>query len=211
MAMNSLTSIGFARYGTLGLAGRWGSAAALVLLCAGTAVPDATAQIAATARAGATPPWNKGIVPISPESYYHAIECGKQGGDDPPCVFWDTGLCENDDFTLSAYSGYKQVAYEVWAAVRQGRPAPEPNYQAARRTRVTIGVTPAEGSTNVLTDLILKRGGEPASLVDRNRRDGRYTWDYPAWAPTGAVTLEMVGEDRTISCVIEPAVLQQFR
>ena len=58
------------------------------------------------------------MLPINAESYYHAIECGKQGGDDPPCVFWDTGICKNDDFTLTFYSGYKQVAYEVWTAVR---------------------------------------------------------------------------------------------
>ncbi|MCX6550588.1 MAG: hypothetical protein NTY02_06230, partial [Acidobacteria bacterium] len=48
---------------------------------------QAHAQITAVARPGATPAWNKGMLPISAESYYHAIECGKQGGDDPPCVF----------------------------------------------------------------------------------------------------------------------------
>lgn len=173
----------------------------------------AQAQIKAAARPGATPPWNKGIQPIGPENYYHAIECGKQGGDDPPCVFWDTGLCKNDDFTLALYSGYKQVAYEVWMAVRKKQPAPQPNYQAAQRTRVTVGVTPVKGSKNPFTDLVLKRGGKPVGTVDRSVTGGggRFTFDYPAWAPTGTVTLDLVGKERTISCTIEPAVLQQFR
>ena len=170
----------------------------------------AVAQVTATARAGATPPWNKGIQPVTPESYDHAIECGKQEGDDPPCVFWDTGLCKNDDFTLSAYTGYKQVAYEVWSAVRQGRPAPQPNYQAAQRTRVTIGVE-AAGATNTLTDFILKRGGQPVRAVDRYVSGGRFTFDYPAWAPTAAITLDIIGAARTVSCTIPPGVLQQFR
>ena len=190
---------------------RWGLSAVLLLVGAGAWSTDAAAQVRATARPGATPPWIKGIQPITPESYYHAIECGKQGGDDPPCVFWDTGLCQNDDFTLAAYTAYKQVAYEVWGTVRQGQPAPQPNYQAAQRTRVTIGVTAVPGSNNVLTDLILTRGGTPVAPVDRYVSGGRFTFDYPAWAPTETVTLELVGEARTISCVIEPGVLQQFR
>ena len=194
---------------------RWSLATMLLCAAAGHWPTDVAAQVQvqATARAGATPPWNKGILPISPESYYHAIECGKQGGDDPPCVFWDTGLCLNDDFTLSAYTAYKQVAYQVWVAVQQGQPAPQPDYQGARRTRVTLGVTPVPGSTNVLTDLILRRGSGIVSPVDRsvNNGDGRFTFDYPAWAQTDAVTLDLVGETRTISCTIGPAVLQQFR
>jgi hypothetical protein len=171
------------------------------------------AQIKAVPRAGATPAWNKGMIAINPESYYHAIECGKQGGDDPACVFWDTGLCKNDDFTLAFYSAYKQVAYEVWNAVRRKKPAPQPSYQAAQRTRVTIGVTPAPGSKNALTDFLLKRGGKAAQTVSRSVSGGagQFTFDYPAWAPTASVTLEMVGKTRTISCVISPEVLRQFR
>ena len=129
----------------------------------------ALAQIKGQARTGGTPPWNKGILPISPESYYNAIECGKQGGADPPCVFWDTGLCKNDDFVLAMYTPYKQVAYEVWVAVSKKQPAPQPSYPAAQRTRVTIGVTQAKGSKNALTDLVVKRGGRslPRS-IDRS-------------------------------------------
>ena len=170
-----------------------------------------SAQITATTRPDATPPWHQGILPISSESYYHAIDCGKQGGEDPPCVFWDTGLCKNDDFELSAYTAYKQIAYEVWRVVRNGQPAPQPDFYAAQNTRVTIGVTPIQDSGNVLTDLTLTRNGTSVNPVDRNVRDGRFTFDYPAWAPTAAVTLEITGDARTISCTIEPGVLQQFR
>jgi len=171
------------------------------------------AQITAAARPGAIPAWNKGMLPINAESYYHAIECGKRGGDDPPCVFWDTGICKNDDFTLTFYSGYKQVAYEVWMAVRKKQPAPQPSYQSAQRTRVTIGVTPVTGSKNAFTDLVLKRGGKTVPTVDRSVTggSGRFTFDYPAWAPTRSVTLDLIGKARTVSCIIPPDVLQQFR
>lgn len=186
----------------------------LALLACATLWPaQAHAQIEATARPGATPAWNKGLLPINPESYYHAIECGKQGGDDPPCVFWDTGLCKNEDFAIAFYSGYKQVAYAVWMAVHKKQPAPQPSYKAAQATRVTIGVTPARGSKNPFIDLVLKRGGKSVPPVDRSVSDGggRFTFDYAAWVPTRTVTLELVGKAKTISCVIAPAVLQQFR
>lgn len=173
----------------------------------------AEAQVTATARAGATPPWRKGLKPVDAESYYHAIECGKQGGEDPPCVFWDSGLCKNDDFVLAFYSGYKQVAYEVWTAVRKKQKVPQPSYQAAQRTRVTIGVSPAKGSKNTLTGLVLKRGAKVVDPVARSVMggSGNYTFDYPAWAPTRSVTLEMVGKARTVSCVIPADVLEQMR
>ena len=188
----------------------------LVLLAGLVLLPAAMSsaqQITAVARKGATPPWTKGMAPITSESYYHAIECGKQGGDDPPCVFWDTGLCKNDDFTLAFYSGYKQVAYTVWATLRQNKPTPTPNYQAAQRTRVTVGVTPAPGSKNRLTDLVVKRGSQVMRTTERAVADGggRFTYDYGTWAPTATVRLEMVGTLKTVSCVIPAEVLKSFR
>ena len=190
---------------------RWSVTGLYGLLFVAMSPASLAAQITATARPDATPPWYQGILPISSESYYHAIECGKQGGEDPPCVFWDTGLCDNDDFELTAYTAYKQIAYEVWQVVRSGRPAPQPDFYAAQRTRLTIRVAPTQGSDNKLTDLTLTRDGTSVNPVDRNVRDGRFTFDYPAWAPTTAVTLDIVGDARSISCTIEPGVLQQFR
>jgi len=169
--------------------------------------------IKAQARPAPTPAWNKGILPISPESYYNAIECGKQGGQDPPCVFYDTGLCKNGDFALALYTPYKSVAYEVWRVVSQKQPPPQPNYQQAQQTRITVGVTPVKGSTNAFSDLALKRGGRTMAPVSRTMMDGggRFTFDFPAFAATGSVTLDLIGKSQTISCVIDQAVLAQFR
>jgi hypothetical protein len=182
-----------------------------VIVLAG-AVTAAFAQIKAVPRPGAAPPWTKGIVPITPETYYAAIECGKQGGQDPPCVFWDTGLCRNDDFTIAMYTGYKQVAYEVWNAVRRKQPAPQPNYQAAQQTKVTIGIT-ATPNKNALTDVIVKRAGKPVAPVDRSLANGggRFTFENAAFAATAPMTLDMVGKARTISCAIDVATLKSFR
>ena len=173
----------------------------------------AAAQIVAIARPAATPPWTKGILPISSESYYHAIECGKQGGEDPPCVFYDTGLCKNPDFALALYTPYKMVAYEVWRTVRAKQPPPTPNYQEAQRTRVTVGVTPVRGSANTFTNFVLKRGGQPVAPTARSLADGggRFTFDFPAFAPTATVTLDVVGKTKTVTCTIAQNVLAQFR
>src|SRR5262245_16248846 len=120
-----------------------------------------TTTIKAQARPAPTPAWSKGILPISSESYWNAVECGKQGGQDPPCVFYDTGLCKNDDFTLALFTPYKMVAYEVWRAVQQKKPAPTPSYPQAQQTRITVRVTQVRGSKNSFADLVLKRGGKP--------------------------------------------------
>jgi hypothetical protein len=188
---------------------------ALMLISLALAIMQAASAttIKAQARPAPTPAWNKGILPISPESYYNAIECGKQGGQDPPCVFYDTGLCKNGDFAIALYTPYKSVAYEVWRVVSQKQPPPQPNYQQAQQTRITIGITPVRGSTNTFTDLALKRGGRAVAPVARTLMDGggRFTFDFPAFAATGSVTLELVGKTKTISCLIDQPVLAQFR
>lgn len=173
----------------------------------------ASAQIKGQARRAAAPPWNKGILPISAESYWNAVECGKQGGEDPPCVFYDTGLCKNDSFTLALYTPYKMVAYEVWRVVRQKQAPPTPSYPEAQRTRITLGITPVRGSNNPLTNLVLKRGARVVQPVDRSLADGggRFTFDYPAFAATAAVALDLVGRAKTISCLIDQSALTEFR
>jgi hypothetical protein len=190
---------------------RHGLVVPILLLLAWPAV--ALAQIKAVPRTGATPPWTKGILPINQESYWNAVECGKQGGQDPPCVFYDTGLCKNDDFALALFTPYKMVAYEVWRVVQQKQPAPTPNYAEAQRTRVTIGITPVRGSKNPLTALVLKRAGREIAPVDRSLNDngGRFTFDYPAFAATAGITLDLVGRVSTISCTIDQSVMRTFR
>ena len=55
-----------------------------------------------------TPAWDKGIQPISRESYWNAVECGKQGASGRLCVFYDADLCKNEDFTLALYTPYSR-------------------------------------------------------------------------------------------------------
>ncbi len=156
------------RAGVWGGAPRWLVRRSTALAVAAFVITQslvALAQIKGQVRPAATPAWNKGILPISRESYYNAIECGKQGGENPPCVFYDTGLCQNEDFALALYTPYKMVAYEVWNAVRRKQPPPMPSYQEAQRTRITVGVTSA-GSKNPLTDLGTQARG-PGSRAGR--------------------------------------------
>jgi hypothetical protein len=184
----------------------------LAVLTTAAASP-ALAQVKATVPAGITPPWNKGILAISPESYWNAVECGKQGGENPPCVFWDAGLCRNDDFVLAMYTPYKMVAYEAWRLVRQGQSEPTPSYPEAQRTRITVGVTPARGAKNPIAKVVVRRGKqtiEPVT-VSNDETGGRFTFDYPAFAPGAMLTLDLIGKSRTISCVIAPAVLARMR
>jgi hypothetical protein len=40
---------------------------------------------------------------------------------------------------------------------------------------------------------------------------GRFTFDFPAFAPSADVTLDLIGQSKTISCRIPQAVLRTFR
>jgi hypothetical protein len=171
------------------------------------------APIKAAVPPAATPPWNKGIQPLTRDSYYHAIECGKSGEAQSPCVFYDAGLCKNSDYTLALYSPYKQVAFEVWTATSRKREAPMPNYKAAQQTRVVLGVTPIRAAKNPLASVAIKRGGRtiaPAvSMPDAG--GGTFVFDFATWTPTTSITIELTGKVRALSCVLSPAVLARFR
>jgi len=177
--------------------------------------PFASAQVVAQPPKGPLrPPWDKGIQPISRDSYYNAIACGKQGGANPPCVFYDTGLCTNADFTLAMFTPYKQVAYEVWQAVRNKQEPPTPSYADAQRTRITLGVTPAGGSKNAITRVTITRGGRAVKPVTQSLESGgggKFIFDFPAFAPTEDVMLELAGRARTLTCAIDKSVLGLLR
>ena len=176
--------------------------------------PSLHAQIQAKLPTGPmTPAWDKGIRPISRDSYWNAVACGKQGGARPACVFYDADLCRNDDFTLALYTPYKSVAYEVWRVVRNGQPAPTPSYGEAQRTRVTVGVTLAAGSKNTITGLVIKRGGKTIEPTARalDTTGGKFTFDFPAFAPTADITIEVAGRLRARSCTVVQPVLTMFR
>ena len=176
-----------------------------------TGVP---AQIKAQPPSGPlTPAWDKGIQPINRDSYWNAMACGKQGGERPPCVFYDAGLCKNDDFTLALFTPYKLVAYEVWGAVSRQRPAPTPNYAAAQQTRVVIGITPVRGAKNQITNVVVQRGGKTIEPDTRtiDGATGNFIFNFPPFAPTATITLDMVGKIRTQSCVFDRAALSRLR
>jgi hypothetical protein len=183
---------------------------ALTLLCTGRT----EAQIVAKAQEGpATPAWDKGIQAISRDSYYNAIECGKQPGARPACVFYDADLCRNDDFALTFFTPYKMVSYEVWQTVRRKQPPPQPDYGSAQRTRVTLGITPVKGSTNPITALNIKRDGKviKPSTQSVDEAGGRFIFDPPVFAPTGELTIEMIGKSTTKTCRVPVDVLKTFR
>jgi len=159
------------------------------------------------------PAWDNGIQPISRDSYYNAIECGKKGGANPPCVFYDMGLCKNDDFTLALFTPYKMVAYEVWQAVRKTQDPPMPSYAEAQRTRVTVGVTPVAGSKNPIASVSIARGERIVKPVTQSLEagGGKFIFDFSAFAPTEDITLQLAGRSRTLTCTIGKPVLTLLR
>src|SRR5579872_3908077 len=182
----------------------------LTLLCAARA----GAQIVAKVPEGTVmPAWDKGIQPISRESYYNAIECGKQPGARPACVFYDADLCKNDDFALTFFTPYKMVSYTVWQAVSHKQPAPQPDYGSAQRTRVTLGITPVKGSRNPITALDIKRDGKVVKAATQtvDEAGGRFIFDAAAFAPTSEITIELVGKSSTKTCRVPVDVLKSFR
>ena len=194
----------------------------MVAMLTGVLAPSGLAQAPAAAPASpaikaavpvSKPAWSKGIQPIDRDSYYHAIECGKLGGEQPSCVFYDADLCKNDDFVLAMYSPYKQVAYEVWGAVSRKRPVPTPSYSAARQTRVVIGVTPVRGAKNQIADLKVRRGGKVIDAATRtiDGTSGNFIFDFAPFAPTASITLDMVGKTRTQSCLVDRTALSRMR
>ena len=175
----------------------------------------AGAQIKAQLPAGPnTPVWDKGIQAISRDSYWNAIDCGKQGGVRPVCLFYDADLCKNDDFTLALFTPYKAVAYEVWQAIQRHQPSPTPDYGNAQRTRITLGVTRVKGSKNAVTAVSITRDGRVAKPATQSLDDtggGRFIFDFAAFAPTSDITIALVGRAGTHTCLVERPVLMKFR
>jgi hypothetical protein len=170
-------------------------------------------QITAQLPAGMTPAWDKGIQPIGRDNYWNAVECGKQGGERPACVFYDADLCKNDDFTLALFTPYKLVAYETWQATRKKLQPLTTSYADAQKTRITVGVKPAKGSKNAITALSITRGARSVKPATQSldAGGGSFIFDFAAFAPTDDITIEMVGRAKTLTCTVEKRVLAQFR
>jgi hypothetical protein len=181
----------------------------LVALAPGSALAQVKGQVAP----GIMPVWDKGIQPISRDNYWNAVECGKQGGDRPACVFYDADFCKNDDFAIALFTPYKLVAYETWQATRKRQEPLATSYGDAQKTRITVGITPVKGSKNAVTAVSIARGGrviKPATQA-LDAPGGRFIFDFAAFAPTSDITLELAGSSRTISCLVEKSVLARLR
>ncbi|HEY7290082.1 MAG TPA: hypothetical protein VH583_09620 [Vicinamibacterales bacterium] len=183
-------------------------AAIAVLVTAATAA----GQVKAELPPNITPPWQNGIQAINRDNYWNAIACGKQGGQRPLCVFYDAVICPNADFTIAMFTPYKMVAYEVWRTVRQGQPAPQPSYGEAQRTRITVKLTPKKGA-NPVTGLAIKRGGQTLKPVSQSIDEGvgNFIFDFATFAPTDAITMDMIGKTHTVSCSIDKPALAAMR
>jgi hypothetical protein len=170
-------------------------------------------QMTAQLPAGMTPAWDKGIQPISRDNYWNAVECGKQGGARPACVFYDADLCKNGDFTLALFTPYKLVAYETWEATRKKLQPLATSYGDAQKTRITLGVTPVKGSKNAITAVTIKRGGRTVKPATQtlDAGGGSFIFDFAAFAPTDGITIEIAGRTKTLTCSVEQSVLAQFR
>jgi len=58
---------------------------------------------------------------------------------------------------------------------------------------------------------VLKRGGKAVTPTARELSIGRFTFDFPAFAPTAGITFDMIGKTGTVSCAIDAATLRQMR
>ncbi len=186
------------------------TAATIVLL---SWAPIAQESVTAQLPPNITPPWTKGIQAINQENYWNAVACGKQGGQRPLCLFYEADLCKNADFDLAMFTPYKKVAYEVWQAVRAKQEPPTPSYAEAQRTRITVKLTPKAAAKNVLTGMDVRRDGKIVKPVSQffDAGVGNFTFDFPAFAATSDVAVEMIGKTRTVSCAIPQGVLAQMR
>ncbi len=185
--------------------------AASSLLTAATA--RAQESITAQLPPNIAPAWTKGIQAINQESYWNAVACGKQGGQRPACLFYKADLCKNSDFELAMFTPYKKVAYEVWQAMRAKQEPPTPSYPEAQRTRITVKLTPKPAAKNPVTGIDVRRGSQVVKPVSQFFDAGvaNFTFDFPAFAATGDITLEMIGKTRTVACAIAQPVLAQMR
>ena len=106
-----------------------------------------------------------------------------------------------------------------WSPTRFGEPfgrssLADSSYQEAQRTRVTIAAHAGERLKERLDRSRAQTGWEAGCtirIVSVNDGGGRFTFDYPAFAATADVTLDMVGRAKTISRLIDKAALTRFR
>ena len=99
------------------------------------------------------------------------------------------------------YTGYKAVAYEVWQAVSKKQPAPQPNYQSAQQTRITLGeeLNAIAQATRKTILFVTHNVEEAVFLGDRccvlSRRPGRVKALVPVDIPRAQRTWKLFTSD----------------
>ena len=174
---------------------------------------QAPAPIQAAVRRRATPPGTRVSSLVSRESYYHAIECGKSGEAQSPCVFYDAGLCTNKSLrwrcTRPISRWHTKCGWRRAASASRRCPVTRP---PGRRGWCWVS-RPSASTKNPLTRVAIKRGGRtiPPRGVDPGRRRGHVHLRLSRLRALGRHHAGIDGQVRTRSCVLSPAVLARFR
>jgi hypothetical protein len=76
-----------------------------------------------------------------------------------------------------------------------------------------VKLTSKPAAKNPLKGIALKRGAQTVAPVSKSLDAGvgNYIFDFPAFAPTSTLSIEMIGTARTVSCQIDQSVLALFR
>ena len=111
------------------------------------------------------------------------------------------------------YTPYKQVAYEVWAAVSQKKEPPTPELPASA---ADTGGARGEIRAPVAEPGDVTRGearGKVATPMSKTLDGGgaNYVYDFDVFAPTAGITIEFVGKSSTVTCSVSPTVLARMR
>ena len=75
-------------------------------------------------------------------------------------------------------------------------------------------MTLVKGSKNAITAVAVRRGErvvKPATQTIDESGGGRFIFDFAAFAPTGDITIDLVGRSRTRTCNVDQAVLTTLR
>ena len=109
---------------------------------------------------------------------------------------------------LIVQNATESFARTVLELVSAGRPLTD-----ALKTRITLGVTPVKGSKNTVTAVSITRGARVVKPATQSLEPpgGRFIFDFAAFAPTSDITIELVGNIRTRTCLIEKPVLALLR
>ena len=104
----------------------------------------------------------------------------------------------------------------VWTAVSRKQPGAKAEISRPRSVqRVTIGVTQAKGAKQRAEGsrrpARRQAGGDVRALAPSAGGGTALRLDCAAFAPTADVTIQMIGQQKTLGCLLPQAVLHQLR